>query len=105
VREFEQMEMEFFVPPDEAEQWYRYWVEQRHRWYIDRRARKRCGCANTRDRSAHSQRDERHQASPIGWQELEGVANRGDFDLTQHTKASGRSSNSSGRKASAIRRT
>src|ERR1700687_5708535 len=35
VREFEQMEMEFFVPPDEAEQWYRYWVEQRHRWYLD----------------------------------------------------------------------
>src|SRR5216683_6023740 len=35
VREFEQMEMEFFVPPAKAERWYRYWIDQRHRWYTD----------------------------------------------------------------------
>jgi glycyl-tRNA synthetase len=93
VREFEQMEMEFFVPPDEAEQWYRYWVEQRHRWYIDLGVRESMLRVREHDESERS-----HYSSgtsdieylyPIGWQELEGVANRGDFDLTQHTKASG----------------
>jgi glycyl-tRNA synthetase len=93
VREFEQMEMEFFVPPDEAEQWYRYWVEQRHRWYIDLGIREDMLRVREHDESERS-----HYSSgtsdieflyPIGWQELEGIANRGDFDLTQHTQASG----------------
>src|SRR5438876_11045591 len=93
VREFEQMEMEFFVPPNEAEQWYRYWVEQRHRWYIDLGIRE--SMLRVRE---HDEAERSHYSSgtsdieylyPIGWQELEGVANRGDFDLTQHTKASG----------------
>jgi glycyl-tRNA synthetase len=87
------MEMEFFVPPDEAEQWYRYWVEQRHRWYIDLGIRENMLRVREHDESERS-----HYSSgtsdieylyPIGWQELEGVANRGDFDLTQHTQASG----------------
>jgi glycyl-tRNA synthetase len=93
VREFEQMEMEFFVPPDEAERWYRYWVEQRHRWYIDLGVRESMLRVREHDAAELS-----HYSSatsdieylyPIGWQELEGVANRGDFDLTQHTLASG----------------
>jgi glycyl-tRNA synthetase len=91
--EFEQMEMEFFVPPAEAERWHDYWMEQRMEWYvslgIDRE--------NLRLRP-HGPEELSHYSSatsdieylyPIGWSELEGIANRGDFDLTQHAKFSG----------------
>jgi glycyl-tRNA synthetase len=93
VREFEQMEMEFFVPPDDAEQWYRYWVEERLNWHRGLGLRDE----NLRVRE-HSAEERSHYSSgtsdieylyPIGWQELEGVANRGAFDLTQHTQHSG----------------
>jgi glycyl-tRNA synthetase len=93
VREFEQMEMEFFVPPAEAERWYRYWIETRFAWYRDLGLRD----GNLRVRE-HSPEERSHYSSgtsdieylyPIGWQELEGVANRGDYDLTQHTRSSG----------------
>ncbi len=93
VREFEQMEMEFFVPPAEAEQWYRYWVDARFNWYLRLGLRE----ANLRKRE-HEAEERSHYSSgttdieylyPIGWSELEGVANRGDFDLTQHTQFSG----------------
>src|SRR6478672_1756508 len=93
VREFEQMEMEFFVPPGEAETWYRYWIEQRHQWYVDLGVRE--SMLRVRE---HSAEERSHYSSgtsdieyeyPIGWQELEGIANRGDFDLTKHTQASG----------------
>jgi glycyl-tRNA synthetase len=93
VREFEQMEMEYFVPPGEAESWYRYWIEQRHQWYVDLGVRE--SMLRVRE---HSPEERSHYSSgtsdieydyPIGWQELEGIANRGDFDLTQHTQASG----------------
>jgi glycyl-tRNA synthetase len=93
TREFEQMEMEFFVPPQEAEQWYVYWVEERYRWYT------RHGLRESRLRiRPHTQDELSHYSSatsdieyllPIGWSELEGIANRGDFDLTQHTEYSG----------------
>src|SRR5262249_16935626 len=93
VREFEQMEMEYFVPPAEAEGWDRYWVDQRSGWYLTNGLRGRM-----RRKREHSAEERSHYSSgttdieslyPIGWQELEGVANRGDFDLTQHTKYSG----------------
>ena len=93
VREFEQMEMEFFVPPAEAETWYRYWVDARFDWYLRYGLRE----ANLRKRE-HDAEERSHYSSgttdieylyPIGWSELEGVANRGDFDLTQHTQFSG----------------
>src|SRR5438874_1854448 len=93
VREFEQMEMEFFVPPAEAEQWYRYWIEQRYTWYTGLGLRE--SMLRVRE---HSAEERSHYSSgtsdieylyPIGWQELEGIANRGDYDLTQHTQASG----------------
>jgi glycyl-tRNA synthetase len=93
VREFEQMEMEFFVPPDDAEQWYRYWVEERLNWHRGLGLRDE----NLRVRE-HGAEERSHYSSgtsdieylyPIGWQELEGVANRGAFDLTQHTQHSG----------------
>ena len=91
--EFEQMEMEFFVPPDEAGRWYDYWRAERLDWYT------RLGIAPERLRlREHDAEELSHYSSgtadveylfPIGWSELEGVANRGDFDLTQHAKHSG----------------
>jgi glycyl-tRNA synthetase len=93
TREFEQMEMEFFVPPPEAERWHEHWLAQRRDWYL------RLGIRADHLRlRAHEQDELSHYSSatsdveylfPIGWQELEGIANRGDFDLTQHTKHSG----------------
>ncbi|HUJ92961.1 MAG TPA: glycine--tRNA ligase [Gaiellaceae bacterium] len=93
VREFEQMEMEFFVPPDEAEQWYRYWVDARFDWYLryglrEENLRKREHTAEERSHYSTGTTDIEY-LYPIGWSELEGVANRGDFDLTQHTTFSG----------------
>jgi glycyl-tRNA synthetase len=93
VREFEQMEMEFFVPPGEAETWYRYWVDARFDWYLkyglrERMLRKREHTAEERSHYSSGTTDIEY-LYPIGWSELEGVANRGDFDLTQHTLHSG----------------
>src|SRR5205085_1881913 len=93
MREFEQMEMEFFVPPADAETWHRYWIEQRLNWHLNLGVRP----SHLRVR-AHDADELSHYSSatsdieylfPIGWQELEGIANRGDYDLTQHTEASG----------------
>jgi glycyl-tRNA synthetase len=91
--EFEQMEMEFFVPPDDAERWYDYWMEQRLEWYVT------LGIDREKLRlRPHGPEELSHYSSatsdieylyPIGWSELEGIANRGDFDLTQHAKFSG----------------
>jgi glycyl-tRNA synthetase len=93
MREFEQMEMEFFVPPAEAGEWHSYWIEQRRRWHLD------LGLRTSHLRVRPHDADELSHYSvatsdieylyPIGWQELEGVANRGDYDLRQHTQASG----------------
>jgi glycyl-tRNA synthetase len=93
TREFEQMEMEFFVPPDEARRWFDYWLSERERWYVELGLRP----DHLRLR-AHQQEELSHYSSatsdveylfPIGWSELEGIANRGDFDLTQHAQFSG----------------
>ena len=93
TREFEQMEMEYFVPPADAEEWYRYWVDERFRWYT------RYGLRASHLRKREHEQDELSHYSrgttdieylfPIGWSELEGIANRGDFDLSQHTQFSG----------------
>jgi glycyl-tRNA synthetase len=93
TREFVQMEMEFFVPPAEAQQWYEYWCEERFRWYVD------LGIPEDQLRlRAHDPDELSHYSSgtsdveflyPWGWGELEGIANRGDFDLTQHSNHSG----------------
>jgi glycyl-tRNA synthetase len=93
MREFEQMEMEFFVPPDEAEQWFHYWVDARYRWYTDlglreSRLRKREHEASERSHYSSATTDLEY-LYPIGWSELEGIANRGEYDLTQHTQGSG----------------
>ena len=90
--EFEQMEMEFFVPPEEAEQWYEFWCQERLNWYV------KLGINPERLRlRPHDAEELSHYSSgtsdveylyPIGWSELEGVANRGNFDLTQHAEHS-----------------
>src|SRR5205085_3010758 len=86
-------EMEFFVPPTDAARWYAYWVEQRLNWYLElglRRSMLRVR-EHEPDELSHysSETSDIEYRYPIGWQELEGVANRGDFDLTQHTEHSG----------------
>jgi glycyl-tRNA synthetase len=91
--EFEQMEMEFFVPPAEAEQWHEHWLAERMAWY------ERIGIrpdhlqlrAHDADELSHysSATSDVEYLYPIGWSELEGIANRGDFDLTQHAEFSG----------------
>ncbi len=93
TREFEQMEMEFFVHPDEAGTWYEYWCKERFQWYLDH------GMPEQKLRLRPHDEDElSHYSSgtsdveflfPWGWDELEGIANRGDYDLTQHAKFSG----------------
>ena len=93
TREFEQMEMEFFVPPPDAPGWFDYWLEERRRWYLELGLRP----DHLRLRE-HATEELSHYSSatsdveylfPIGWSELEGIANRGDFDLTQHATFSG----------------
>jgi glycyl-tRNA synthetase len=93
TREFEQMEMEFFVPPAEAQRWFEHWLSERERWYLELGLRP----DHLRLRP-HEQDELSHYSSgtsdveylfPIGWSELEGIANRGDFDLTQHAEFSG----------------
>ena len=95
TREFEQMELEFFVPPADAPAWFGHWVEARHRWYVD------LGIPEDHLRiRPHDPEELSHYSVatsdveylfPFGWGELEGVANRTDFDLKAHAAASGES--------------
>jgi glycyl-tRNA synthetase len=93
TREFEQMEMEFFVPPDQAPKWFEYWVAERYRWYLDLgipEDKLRIRPHETEELSHYSAgTSDVEYAYPWGWGELEGIANRGDYDLTQHQKFSG----------------
>src|SRR4051794_31752690 len=93
TREFEQMEIEYFVPPPDAPQWHMRWMEERMGWYTQLGLRP----DHLRLRE-HGPDELSHYSSatsdieylfPMGWSELEGIANRGDFDLTQHANASG----------------
>jgi glycyl-tRNA synthetase len=95
LREFEQMEMEFFVHPREEDAWFSHWVAERHRWWTDV-----LGIASERLRLRPHEPDELSHYSrqttdieyefPIGWSELEGVADRTDFDLRAHGAGSGK---------------
>jgi glycyl-tRNA synthetase len=93
TREFEQMEMEYFVPPDQAAKWFEYWVAERYRWYLDLGipADKLRIRAHDAEELSHYSADtsDVEFAFPWGWGELEGIANRTDYDLTQHAKFSG----------------
>ncbi|MFN8037262.1 MAG: glycine--tRNA ligase [Acidimicrobiia bacterium] len=93
TREFEQMEMEYFVPPEEGPRWFEYWCQERFRWYVD------LGIPEEKLRLRPHDPDELSHYSagtadvefdyPWGWGELEGIANRTDYDLTQHAEFSG----------------
>jgi glycyl-tRNA synthetase len=100
TREFEQMEMEFFVPPQEAERWFEHWLAERESWYLELGLR-----ADHLRLRPHDPDELSHYSTATSdieylfpstdsagggrWSELEGIANRGDFDLTQHAKFSG----------------
>jgi glycyl-tRNA synthetase len=93
TREFEQMEMEFFCRPEEAEKWHRYWLDARLQWYIDLgmapdRVRLRAHAADELAHYSNATSDVEYMF-PWGWDELEGIANRADFDLRAHTEHSG----------------
>src|SRR5437588_81922 len=100
TREFEQMEMEFFVPPHEAERWFTYWLGERERWYVDLgirpdHLRLRAHDADELSHYSSATSDVEYLFPATGsdgdprWSELEGIANRGDFDLTRHAEFSG----------------
>ncbi len=94
TREFEQLELEYFVKPGTDGEWFDYWVKERFDWYV------RLGISKENLRLRQHEKDElAHYARacydidylfPMGWSELEGIANRGDFDLAQHAKVSGK---------------
>jgi glycyl-tRNA synthetase len=93
TREFEQMEMEYFVEPGTDDEWFAYWVEQRLQWYIDLGMKKEKLRLRPHETSelahyAKSATDIEYDF-PFGWSELEGIANRTDFDLKAHQEASG----------------
>ncbi len=93
TREFEQMELEYYVPPDDAPRWFDYWCNERFDWYV------RLGIPRDLLRlRPHAQEELSHYSAatadvefsfPWGWGELEGIANRTDYDLKAHSEASG----------------
>ena len=94
TREFEQMEIEYFCPPEEADRYYEEWVQARFNWYLQHGMKKE----NLKLRN-HACDELAHYAKgcqdieylfPFGWSELEGIANRGDYDLKQHSEFSGK---------------
>jgi len=94
MREFEQMELEYFTRPGESDKYFDYWVSERFNWY------KKYGIKKENIRLREHEKEElAHYAKrcydieflfPMGWSELEGIANRTDFDLKQHSKISGK---------------
>jgi len=93
TREFEQMEMQYFINPKETKKWYEFWQKERLNWYLDLGIKKE----NLKYRP-HEKNELAHYAKeasdleysfPFGLKELEGVHNRGDWDLSRHTKFSG----------------
>ncbi len=94
TREFEQMEMQFFVNPKEADKWFDYWKKARYDWYL------KLGIKKENLRVREQKKDELAHYSkkaadieynfPFGWQEIEGIHNRGDWDLSNHSKHSGK---------------
>ena len=100
TREFEQMEMEFFVPPADARRWFEHWLAERERWYTElgirpERLRLRAHEPDELSHYSSATSDVEYmfpstdQAGDARWSELEGVANRGDFDLRRHAEYSG----------------
>ncbi len=94
TREFEQMELEYFCAPEEADRWFDHWVEERWNWYL------KLGVSEDKlRRRPHTPDELAHYAAscvdieyeyPWGWGELEGIANRTNYDLTKHGEATGK---------------
>ncbi len=96
TREFEQMEMEFFVKPGDDEEWLEYWIQERTRWYTDLgiKPENLRHYEHPQEKLSHYSKrtvdiEYRFNFAGSEWGELEGIANRTDFDLTQHSKHSG----------------
>jgi glycyl-tRNA synthetase len=96
LREFEQMEMEYFCKPGTDEHWHQHWIAERMAWF------KRLGVRDENLRLREHEKEElshyskgtydiEYHYAALGWSELEGIANRTDFDLSAHAKASGKS--------------
>jgi glycyl-tRNA synthetase len=93
-REFEQMEIEYFIKPGTQDKWFEYWVNERYEWY------QKLGIKKEHLKLHHKKKEElAHYALacadiefyfPMGWGELEGIASRGDYDMTQHANTSGK---------------
>ncbi len=93
MREFEQMEIEYFTKPQDADQYYQQWIEERFNWYLNLGIKK-----EKLKKREHGQDELAHYAKgctdieyefPFGWSELEGIAHRADYDLKQHSQFSG----------------
>jgi glycyl-tRNA synthetase len=94
TREFEQMEMEFFVEPGTDEEWHEYWIEERWNWYLNLGLREENlrRYEHPKEKLSHYSKrtvDIEYDYASIGWSELEGIANRTDYDLKQHAEFSG----------------
>jgi glycyl-tRNA synthetase len=94
TREFEQMEMEFFVEPGTDEAWHEYWIEERWNWYTNLGLKEENlrRYEHPKEKLSHYSKrtvDLEYNYASVGWSELEGIANRTDFDLKQHTAYSG----------------
>jgi glycyl-tRNA synthetase len=94
TREFEQMEIEYFVKPGSDEKWFDYWVQERFNWYLKLGIKQESLRLRRHDKEelAHYAKDcyDVEYFFPMGWAELEGIANRADYDLIQHAKYSGK---------------
>lgn len=94
-REFEMMEIEYFIKPGTDEEWFNYWLEERLNWYVKLGIEKENLSFREHGKEELSHYSRRtvdiNYLFPMGWAELEGIANRGDFDLAQHASHSGKS--------------
>ncbi len=94
TREFEQMEMQYFIKPGEDPKWFDYWKEKRISWYNELGIKKNRlnFVPHPPDKLAHYAKAaiDIEYEFPFGWGELEGIHNRGDYDLTQHSQFSGK---------------
>jgi glycyl-tRNA synthetase len=92
TREFEQMEMQFFVKPGTELDWYEYWKQQRHDWYVGLGMKPESIHFKDHDKLAHyaNKAVDIEYLFPFGWGEIEGIHSRTDFDLKNHTEFSGK---------------
>jgi glycyl-tRNA synthetase len=92
IREFEQMEMQWFCHPKESDEWFKYWLEERLKWLSEMGIKKenlRVFEVPEKERAHYAKKQvDIEYKFPFGWKEIEGVHNRGDWDLTNHSKHS-----------------